>query len=145
MFPPLRERKEDIVLLVQEFLTQQKREIRFHADAIEQMQQYKWSGNIRELKNIVERISLMSDTDEIHGETIAHFLGENSSALSPAPLQDYLMLKFTEAREKFEREYLTAKLQENDCNISRTAKALGMYSSSLHAKIQKLHIDVQRI
>ena len=67
-----------------------------------------------------------------------------SAAATSSPLGDYLSLGLSDARDRFERQFLEAKLREYGFNISRTAQDLGIYPSNLHAKIRKFGIEVER-
>ncbi len=131
--PPLRERRDDIPLLVEFFLSEisrqygrQKKEI--SPEAIEVLRNYDWPGNVRELKNLVERLIIMSSNNRI--------LPSDIHPLSPGS-QDYFSLRtLKEARDAFERDFILKKLQENNWNVSRTAEALQIERSNLHRKIK---------
>jgi two-component system nitrogen regulation response regulator NtrX len=138
--PALRERSEDIPLLLHAF----DPALRFEDEAVVALQEYPWPGNIRELKNFVERVSIMGDSSVITRNEVDRFIGNRSSAARRSPLGEYLQLSLAEARDRFERQFLTEKLREHDYNISRTAQDLGVYPSNLHAKIKKFAIEVER-
>lgn len=142
--PSLQDRAEDIPLLLDAFIREHKREIRIEPDAMQKIIEYSWPGNVRELKNFAERVSIMTVQDTVMGEDVDRYLGGSAAAAPAHPLRDYLNLGLNEARDRFERQYLTEKLRENENNISRTAQSLGMYPSSLHSKIKKLGIEVGR-
>lgn len=137
--PSLRERREDIPALVSHFLElfaaeygQQPKTIA--PEAAKMLQGYAWPGNIRELKNMLERLVIMTPSRTI--TDIGLFPSE-------MPGQDYSgMLKLKDAREAFEKEFITSKLRENDWNISRTAEVLDMERSNLHRKIKAYEIKV---
>jgi two-component system nitrogen regulation response regulator NtrX len=137
--PPLRERPEDIPALVAYFLEtfaaeygQQPKEITPEAAAI--LQKYSWPGNIRELKNVLERLAIMTP----------------SKVISPADLfmpdatrSDYFLLSsLRDARDLFERDFIARKLEENSWNISKTAELLGIERSNLHRKIKAYDIKI---
>lgn len=148
--PSLADRADDIPLLLEQFIQEHQRDagidrdIRFKPDALQGIQEYSWPGNVRELKNFAERVSIMAVNDTVTREDVDRFLGKRTETVRKHPLGDYLHLGLNDARDQFERQYLTEKLRENDHNISRTAQSLGMYPSSLHAKIRKLGIEVGR-
>ncbi|MFW5796387.1 MAG: sigma-54-dependent transcriptional regulator [Alkalispirochaeta sp.] len=142
--PALRERPDDIPLLLAEFLKEAGVSMEIEPSAIDALQRYHWPGNVRELKNFSERVSIMTTTDRLTGEEVERFLGHRRVASRTSPLDEYLRLGLSEARDSFEREYLREKLRENDYNVSRTAQDLGVYPSSLHAKIRKFGIEMER-
>ncbi|MCG8480497.1 MAG: sigma-54 dependent transcriptional regulator, partial [Spirochaetales bacterium] len=138
--PSLRERIEDIPLLLAAF----NGELRFLDDALKALAAYRWPGNIRELKNFAERVSIMADSTEITRDEVERFVGSRTTAVRTSPLSEFLHLGLAEARDRFERQFLVEKLGEHDFNISRTAQELGIYPSNLHAKIKKFGIEVER-
>ncbi|MFP4301910.1 MAG: sigma-54-dependent transcriptional regulator [Spirochaetaceae bacterium] len=142
--PPLRERQEDVPLLLAHFLKEFSGEgtsRRFSEEALEYLQRHPWPGNVRELKNFVERISIMSSGEVISLKEVQEYLDEGPKG-GEDPLESYLEMGLTEARDAFERDYLVQKLRENGNNISRTAQQLGIYPSNLHAKIKKFGIEI---
>jgi two-component system nitrogen regulation response regulator NtrX len=144
--PPLRERPEDVPLLLAHFLKSFSPEgssRRFSEGALELLQRHSWPGNVRELKNFVERISIMSNAEVISREEVEAYLDEGPKS-GDDPLESYLEMGLTEARDAFERDYLVQKLRENGYNISRTAQQLGIYPSNLHAKIKKFSIEIDK-
>ncbi|MEI7816952.1 MAG: sigma-54 dependent transcriptional regulator [Desulfuromonadales bacterium] len=143
--PALRERLEDLGALVQHlvalFFRKEGGEAKaFMPDAIDVLLQYSWPGNLRELKNVVERILIMAPGRVISAEDIPSLSGDHlpvlDGALSKSALRD--------AREEFEREFIIHKLEENDWNISRTADVIELERSNLHRKIKSYGIDVRR-
>jgi len=148
--PLLRERTEDIPLLVEDFVEDFSRKglgrKSFTKDALVIMKTHTWPGNVRELRNFVERLVIMCPDDDINGRIVEQYLHQapgtpvtmpDSSALAP-----YRVTRFKEAKQAFEREYLKSKLQENNGNISQTAEILGLERSHLHKKIKTLDIDL---
>jgi len=137
--PPLRERKEDIPLLVDYFIHAFAAEYgqppkRITSEAIRNLQEYSWPGNIRELRNLIERLVIMTPSMEI---TAKDFLltGRHESS----DYSSYRTLK--EARESFERDFISRKLEENNWNISKTAEILDIERSNLHRKIKNYNIQ----
>jgi two-component system nitrogen regulation response regulator NtrX len=149
--PALRERADDIPMLVQHFIElfyrKEGRESKhFAPEALEVLKQYHWPGNVRELKNIIERILIMTSGLSITCDDIPDLHGGHSLSPFPCPtLEGALALStLREAREEFEREYLIQKLEENDWNISRTAELIELERSNLHRKIKSYGIDVRK-
>jgi two-component system nitrogen regulation response regulator NtrX len=139
--PPLRERLEDIPALVAHFnqkfsLDYGKKPKIFDPKAIEAMQNYAWLGNVRELKNTVERIVIMIPKPEILADDLPIFSSETP------PSSSYRFPSFKEATEAYQREFIARKLEENEWNISKTAEILGIDRSHLHRRIKNLGIKI---
>jgi len=144
--PALRERPDDIPELTAFFLERFSggRARRMSDEAMAALKAHDWPGNVRELKNFIERIAVMSDEDVISGETVRHFMlkGDGSSPeAAPDRLDELSNLRLSEAREAFERGYLLHNLRKHGYNIAKTAEAIGVYPSNLHAKIKKFGIE----
>ena len=148
--PSLRERREDIPLLATHFMDRAANSSgqtprHFGEDALVALQSYTWPGNMRELRNVIERLLIMAPGDP--GEPLrADSLPAEIGAIAPAALQrdkgDEIMgLPLREAREIFEREYLLAQVDRFDGNISRTAGFVGMERSALHRKLKTLGVQ----
>jgi two-component system nitrogen regulation response regulator NtrX len=137
LVPPLRERKEDIPLLVDYFLDSfageyGKKSKKISPEALKMIEAYDWPGNIRELRNVIERLVIMTPSDTITAKNL--LIVEQSS-------QDYLSYKtMKEARDAFEKDFITKRLEENNWNISKTAEILQMERSNLHKKIKAYNI-----
>ncbi|MDD2540324.1 MAG: sigma-54 dependent transcriptional regulator, partial [Desulfuromonadaceae bacterium] len=145
--PSLRERPEDIGPLVQHFVTHFFRREggetkAFLPGALDKLQRYSWPGNLRELKNVVERILIVASGRVISAEDIPELSGEILIGAGHAPVHARSALR--DAREDFEREFIIQKLEENDWNISRTAELIELERSNLHRKIKSYGIDVRR-
>ncbi|OGR04633.1 MAG: Fis family transcriptional regulator [Deltaproteobacteria bacterium RIFOXYD12_FULL_50_9] len=146
--PPLRERLQDIPQLVESFMEEFSRkgmgEKRFAPEAIQAMQHHSWPGNVRELRNFIERLAIMTPEPFITGELIATLLQVVPGSSSPANPADsgsrYLRYNFKDARREFERDYLQARLNENNGNISATAERIGLERSHLYKKMKTLEI-----
>ena len=141
--PPLRERKEDIVELVEHFSTMicEKNKfpkINFEKDSLKLLQSNNWSGNIRELKNIIERIIIMVPKESISANDITHLL-PNSKSKS----DDFLNVSnsFQEFKEVTERAFILKQLDLNSWNISKTAEILDIQRSHLYNKMKKYNIE----
>ncbi len=131
--PPLRERKDDIPLLIDYFLEEIAREYgrpkkNITKEAIKSFIRYNWPGNVRELKNAIERLVIMTPSETITDKDITFYeIGK----------KDYFSFKtLREAREAFERDFILKKLKEHNWNISKTAEALQIERSNLHRKIK---------
>jgi two-component system nitrogen regulation response regulator NtrX len=147
--PPLRERKEDISLLLCHFLKVLEKEITPEADALELLANHDWPGNIRELKNLAERIAVMHQRNAINGKELEKLLNikekkpvnkAQTAGADAAFVSNILEHGYNEARDNFEKYYLEFQLLKNNGIISRTAEAIGIYPSNLHAKIRKYNI-----
>jgi len=143
--PPLRERREDIPVLVEHFALQVSgangwKPMRFSQDAIQALQDHAWPGNIRELRNAVERLMLLATSDEVTAETVALALpattaGIDSSDAATGPLADRV--------RAFEKQTILAELKRNHHQISNTARALGLERSHLYKKAEQVGIDLK--
>jgi len=141
--PPLRERAEDIPILLYHFLIQLKREIKLETCALEVLASHDWPGNVRELKNLAERIAVMHQGETINGSDILKLLNKRDKKLQNiknALDNNMLNQNYNDARESFEKHYLEFHLFKNNGIISRTAEAIGIYPSNLHAKLRKYNI-----
>jgi two-component system nitrogen regulation response regulator NtrX len=142
--PPLRERKEDIPVLVNWFLKEftlkeRVEEKSISDDALAILMEHDWPGNVRELKNIIERLVIMIPRNEISAKDIPP-LAENHQ--TPDLTVPWLASgSFRTAKTDFEKKYIMKKLQEFDGNISKTAEAIGIERSNLHRKIKKFCLD----
>jgi two-component system nitrogen regulation response regulator NtrX len=162
LVPPLRERRDDIPLLVQHFakLTSEEHNLkpkRFDPRAMEVLQRYRWRGNIRELRNTVERVMIMAPGDLVRPEDLpAEVRGEGTSSrpagsepdtsASPGPRAESQSTQtpapgtLREFKEAAERAFLVGKLRENNWNISKTAEALDTPRSNLYKKLEQYGI-----
>ncbi len=140
---PLRQRREDIIPLIEYFGDQflrnngYKRKV-FSEAALQMMQAYSWPGNVRELRNFVERVYILTPGDYVDVHDLK-FAGLTDTAAASAGDG---VLTFREARARFEREFLMAKIEENQGNISKTAESIGLERSYLHRKIKSYGIEV---
>ena len=146
--PPLRERAGDIPLLLCHFLRELDiDDTRVEDNALEMLSSYDWPGNVREVKNLAERIAVMHTGGSISAQNLASLLstgsGKKHNAASPSEsgLKEKLLEQnFNDAKESFEKQYLEFQLSKNNGIISRTAEAIGIYPSNLHAKLKKYGI-----
>jgi two-component system nitrogen regulation response regulator NtrX len=164
--PPLRERREDIPALVQHFAKRSSEEHnlkpkKFDAGAMEVLQRYRWRGNIRELRNAVERLLIMAPNDVIRADDLPReYTSGGSTASAPAtprpsaaedagaaaaesrdsesPSTAGTLREFKDAAE---RAYLVQKLRENAWNISKTAEVIDTPRSNLYKKLEQYRIS----
>jgi two-component system nitrogen regulation response regulator NtrX len=135
--PPLREKKEDIPALVEYFLDYfvteyGQRPKKITPEALKILVSYDWPGNVRELRNVIERLVIMTPSDTITPKNLV---------ISETVRSDYFSLKtLREARDLFEKDFITKKLEENNWNISKTAELLDIERSNLHRKIKSYDI-----
>lgn len=146
--PPLSDRRDDVPPLVEHYLARYAAERRVRSpdvasDAMAALQAYEWPGNVRQLRNVIERTMILApgdrigriDLDMLPPEIIGRGSddGISQTAIMGAPLR--------EARESFEREYLKVQIKRFSGNISRTATFIGMERSALHRKLKLLGIS----
>ena len=145
--PSLQERTEDIPLLV-DYFKKKLSEINGVTEANidpsnDLLFTYNWPGNIRELRNLIERITILSvnENQSNINKILNDILSQSSSSnLSSNDLTNAMSFPLKEAREKFEKKYLLNQLQKNHGNISKTAEHIGMERSALHRKLKSLGI-----
>ena len=148
--PPLRERKDDIPVLVRHFLQEFAAEYgqkpkTIDAAALDLFLRYPWNGNVRELRNFIERMMIMVPGPAITAAEVPQPVGRppavrtSGAGRMAGSLGEYGTLK--EARAAFEREYIIRKLKENNGNISKTADDIDVERSNLHRKIKALGIE----
>jgi two-component system nitrogen regulation response regulator NtrX len=150
--PSLAQRREDIPVLAEHFFTRYSNDQGLmppdiSSEAMAALQAYDWPGNVRQLRNVVERTIIMTPREklttvepdmlpaEITGGQIG-MTGDNLAAIMGAPLR--------EARESFEREYLAIQIRRFSGNISKTASFIGMERSALHRKLKLLGMADRR-
>jgi DNA-binding NtrC family response regulator len=148
--PPLRKRSEDLPALVEHFARQVSAQngwkpVPFTAEAIEALKRYGWPGNIRELRNVVERLLLLAGT-EVDAEAVTLALpASHSAAKTATPLGADATGPLAERVMAFERATMLAELDQHNRNVTQTAKALGLERSHLYKKCQQLGIDLQSL
>jgi two-component system nitrogen regulation response regulator NtrX len=142
--PSLRERREDLPMLVQHFAQHVIREASvapraFTLEAVERLQRMDWSGNVRELRNTVERLMILTTGEAITEKDVELLVAGQApgSGLSADLLSAGTFAEFKEAAE---RAFILQKLRENDWNVSETARALDMPRSNLYKKIEKYEL-----
>jgi two-component system nitrogen regulation response regulator NtrX len=140
--PPLRERTEDVPLLVEHFnqrfsLSYNKRPKRFEPDAVEALRGYSWPGNVRELRNTVERVVIMHTGTKVTAADLPPLGGEEPPAAASR------FSSFRHASEAHQRDFIRASLAEAEGNVSRAAELMGMDRSHLYRRMKALGINVR--
>jgi two-component system nitrogen regulation response regulator NtrX len=151
--PPLRERPEDVPLLINHFLKEMGNgAVDFGGEALGFLVSYDWPGNIRELRNLAERIAVMYTGTVIGEKELRDLLLKTPKAFgggggrreakpteSALPAR-ILEMRYNEAKDAFEKLYLEFQLSQNHGIVAHTAEAIGIYPSNLHAKIRKFNV-----
>jgi two-component system, NtrC family, nitrogen regulation response regulator NtrX len=138
--PPLRDRLEDVPLLVDHFNQRfakayGKKPKRFDAKAIEAMQRYSWPGNVRELRNTVERVMILHQKGGVGVKDLPAFGDEEP------PASSYRFPSFKEASDAYHREFIQRKLDEAGGNVSRAAELMGIDRSHLYRRMRALGLQ----
>jgi DNA-binding NtrC family response regulator len=151
MIPALREHREDVPELVSFFVDWmvEKEHLpyrRFTTGALNVLRNHAWPGNIRELKNLVQRLLILSQSEEVSEADVAAAFGAQQAAVSleaiPAALFD---LPLREARDHFEKAYLEHHLQRTGGNVGDVAQTVGMERTHLYRKLKSLGIDIKHL
>ena len=145
LLPPLRERREDIAALVSHFSAQVCKQnnwkpVAFTAEAVHALQEYGWPGNIRELRNAVERLMLLASSNEV-GSDLVHAVLSPGSGSTPASTGSGTLASRVET---FERDVILAELKRAGFHMTNAAKALGLERSHLYKKVEQLGIDIRK-
>ncbi|MBK6608205.1 MAG: sigma-54-dependent Fis family transcriptional regulator [Leptospiraceae bacterium] len=145
IIPPLRERKPDIPLLLDFYIQHTIKENdlpskKLDNEAIALLTNHFWPGNIRELKNVVERLCIMTIADTIKGKDVKEALIGFKKAEEIFEQGD-----LKKAKEEFERQYIIKTLQLNEANVSKTSKILGVERTHLYRKIKSLNIQIDNL
>jgi two-component system nitrogen regulation response regulator NtrX len=146
--PTLKERRDDIPELAQHFLRLHSEEQgmkpkEFSPQGMEALQRHDWPGNIRELRNLIERLLIMVPKPVIDGPDVDMFLQGRAPTGVPSLSGGTNYDSLREARNAFEREVISRKLRENNWNVSKTADELKIERSHLHRKIKLLHVELR--
>lgn len=142
--PPLRERLEDIPLLTEHFnrkfsLSYGKKPKEFSIEAVEALQNYVWLGNIRELKNTIERVVIMVEKQKISADDLPKF-----NQTEDAPASSFRFPSFKDATDAYQREFILHKLTEFDNNVSKAADSMGVDRSHLYRRMKNLGINAEK-
>ena len=143
--PPLRRRREDIPLLTRHGAERLARRNglspkTFTDDALDRLKRYEWRGNVRELYNVIERLLILVDGDEVDASDVEQFIRPEGEG---APSQELVSAydDFTTARDQFEKRFIEYKLHEHNWNVSQTAETIGIQRSHLYNKLNKYGIE----
>jgi len=142
--PSLRDRNEDIPLLIDHFIAyfseeNNYRKKSFSPEALAQLKEYQWKGNVRELRNLVERLLIMCRNDPITGRDLPDYITRRAGEGEPRLLG---LGNWKEFKAQSEKAFLEEKLKEFDFNVAKTAREIGLPRSNLYQKIESLGIMV---
>ncbi|MBI3839786.1 MAG: sigma-54-dependent Fis family transcriptional regulator [Planctomycetia bacterium] len=142
--PPLRERGDDVMLLAEHFSADfcrkaHRKPLKFSAAARGRLESHTWPGNIRELRNLMERLAYLSSADRIEADDLAFILSPGGD--SPAAIA--IDLPLAQATDKFQIEYIKKHIERAKNNMSEAAKRMGLHRSNLYRKMRQLgmHTD----
>jgi two-component system, NtrC family, nitrogen regulation response regulator NtrX len=143
--PPLRHRADDIPSLVRHFAEQFTRENNFHAkrftpEALAALQRGRWKGNVRELRNTIERVIIMTPGEVVSASDLPEAIRAELPAAQAPEERGEQPNTLREFKESAERAFLVQKLRENDWNISKTAETIGTPRSNLYKKLEQYNI-----
>jgi len=138
--PSLNERIDDIPLLSEKFVKDICKgygvpEKVIQPKAVKELQSFNWSGNIRELHNVLERLVILSNSKITHEDVVNYVSPSNSFATSTDVFEKYE--KFQDFKDYMEQEFIAFRLKKNNWNISKTAEQLDIQRSHLYNKIEK--------
>jgi DNA-binding NtrC family response regulator len=144
--PPLRERREDIPPITKYAAERLARRNGlapkpFTDDALQRLTQYEWRGNVRELYNVIERLLVLVNDDEITADHVERFIHADAEANTPTQHLMFAYDDFMEARDQFEKLFIQHQLDEHDWNVSQTAETIGIQRSHLYNKLNKYGIE----
>ncbi len=142
--PPLRERLEDVPILVEHFnrkfsTDNGKKPKDFTAEAIAAMQNYNWFGNVRELRNLIERVVIMHGRQKVAADDLPEL-----NLKTETPAASFRFPSFKEANDAYQREFILHKLAEVDGNVSKAADAMGVDRSHLYRRMKNLGINADK-
>jgi len=149
--PPLHQHREDLPLLIQSFVSMfaarhKKSDLALAPEALERLSEHIWPGNVRELRNVIEGCVVLNRSGPIQVADlpVEVRLPPRAGALNLSSAiggDSLLSLPYKEAKRKFEVDYIAARLQENNGNVSRTAAEIGLHRQSLQQKLRELGIE----
>lgn len=141
--PPLRERLEDVPALTEHFnkkfsLAYGKKLKQFTAEAVDALQNYAWLGNVRELKNTIERVVIMVEKEIVSADDLPKF-----NIVDELPSSSFRFPSFKDATDAYQREFIIHKLAEFEGNVAKAADSMGVDRSHLYRKMKHLGIDAK--
>ncbi|MGA2140819.1 MAG: sigma-54 dependent transcriptional regulator [Brevinematales bacterium] len=143
LIPPLRERKDDIELLIQyyidELATKRGKSVSLSKAAMHLLENRNWPGNVRELRNFIERLIILNDKTNIDAEEVMKLLYSEENIIDIK----YEAMDLKEAKHDFEKKLILNRLIRMNNNITRTAQSLSIERTYLHRKIKELKIDTE--
>jgi DNA-binding NtrC family response regulator len=144
--PPLRERRNDIPIITRHFADRLARRNglapkSFTDEALEHLKGYDWRGNVRELNNVVERLIILTDGEEIEASDVEHYVNSGGARDDVTSQLIARYDEFQAARDQFEKRFIQRKLNEHDWNVSQTAETIGIQRSHLYNKLNKYGIE----
>jgi Nif-specific regulatory protein len=139
--PPLRDRREDILVLAEHFLEQfcrgaGRRRLKLSAEARRRLEQHNWPGNVRELRNLMERVAFLCAGDRVEADDLAFI--RRSAADDDASYAD---LTLADATDAFQRKHITQAIERSRKNMTDAAKLLGLHRSNLYRKMKMLGME----
>ncbi|MCL2492915.1 MAG: sigma 54-interacting transcriptional regulator [Clostridiales bacterium] len=138
---PLRERREDIMPLVNHFSKQNDNDLQFSDEAVDILQNYNWPGNVRELRNMIVKLSVMYEGKIIDKELLQRVLRLKNDSAYPSPHRDATL---SESVIDLEKERITKALEVSDMSVSGAARLLGVSRSSLYNMMHRFNITLER-
>jgi two-component system nitrogen regulation response regulator NtrX len=147
---PLREHTEDIPALLEHLMTHLHQQEglplrRFHPLALERLRRHAWPGNVREMRNLVQRLMILGSGEEVLPDELERTLtGQAAVPVEPAVSERFSDLPLREAREQFERQYLLHQLERCEGNMTRLAERAGLERTHLYRKFKLLGIDPKK-
>lgn len=152
--PPLRKRRDDIPELIDYFLGLMATELgevkkKVSAATIEQLTNYDWPGNVREMRNVIERICIFVENTVVEPADLPPFRQKKvdleTDTSETHDMAQYQGLQLKKAREQFEKQFILLRLEENEWNVSKTADIIGIERSNLHRKLRTYNIDPKQL
>ena len=148
--PPLRERRDDIAVLIDHFQKQISRQnhwkpAAFSREAIAELERYPWPGNVRELRNVIERLLLLASDNQVEVATVRMALPAAAASVTTGISTSDGTGTLAERMDQIERKLILDELERQQHHITNTAKALGLERSHLYKKCQQLGIDLASV
>jgi Nif-specific regulatory protein len=141
--PPLRERREDVLVLAEHFMQQfckdaGRKPLKFSPDARKRLEQHEWPGNIRELRNLLERVAYLCPNERVEAGDLAIIQRASKDAVNP-----YGEMTLAEATDAFQRDHIQHAIDRANGNVSEAAKLLGLHRPNLYRKMKLLGMEAK--